>query len=299
MTILFTALLLGLAGSLHCVGMCGPIALSLPLRGETVLSKIWGSMLWSLGRILTYSIMGALFGLIGSRFKMLGYQQAISITVGTMMIISVFLPALNKNFTSASFATLFIPVRRGMQRLLKARNNRALFLIGIFNGLLPCGLVYLAVAGAIATADLLDAVLYMALFGLGTLPLLLAVSLLGNVISLGLRKTISKIVPVVIVALGILFILRGLSLGIPFLSPPAEKLSPKTQMSIQNTPVEKALKNACCQQDTLPKQNTLPKQEIQPKQDAPLRQDTRPKNQDTPRIHRDPPLNQLDTLQKK
>jgi sulfite exporter TauE/SafE len=252
--ILFTAFILGLAGSLHCVGMCGPIALSLPLRGTTIPAKILGSTLWSLGRILTYSIMGALFGLIGSGFKMLGYQQVISIAVGVMMILSVFLPALFRNFPSVSFTALFSPVRRGMQRLLKERNNRALFLIGIFNGLLPCGLVYMAVAGAIATADLIYAVLFMILFGIGTIPLLLAVSLLGNVISLSLRKTIGKIVPVVVIILGIIFILRGLSLGIPFLSPPAEKLSPKTQMSIQNSTMDKAVKNACCQQDTLPKQ---------------------------------------------
>jgi sulfite exporter TauE/SafE len=254
MAILFTAFLLGLMGSLHCVGMCGPIALSLPLRGDTIVQKIWGSTLWSLGRILTYSIMGVLFGLIGSGFKMLGYQQIISILIGSLMILSVFLPSLFKKFAFGRITALFNPLRKGLQQLLKEKNNRALFLIGLFNGLLPCGLVYMAVAGAIATSDVFYAMLFMALFGLGTLPLLLLVSLLGNVISLSIRKTINKVVPVVVIALGIIFILRGLTLGIPYLSPPAEKLSPATQMSIQNTPVEKALKNACCQQDTLIKQ---------------------------------------------
>lgn len=254
MTILYTAFILGLAGSLHCVGMCGPIALSLPLRSKTIPGKIWGGTLWSLGRILTYSMMGALFGLIGSGFKMLGYQQTISILIGGMMILSVFLPTLFKKFSSGTVTNFFNPIRRGMQRLLKEKNNRALFLIGIFNGLLPCGLVYMAVAGAIATADFFYSIFFMALFGLGTLPLLLLVSLLGNVISLSIRETINKVVPVVVVGLGIIFILRGLTLGIPFVSPPPEKLSPTTQMSIQNTPVEKALKNACCQQDTQPKQ---------------------------------------------
>lgn len=250
MTILFSALILGLTGSLHCVGMCGPIALSLPLRSKTIFGKIWGSTLWSLGRVLTYSIMGALFGLIGSGFKLIGYQQAISIAIGTIMILTVFVPFLNKNYLSVSFTALFIPIRRRMQSLLKEKNNSGLFLIGIFNGLLPCGLVYLAVAGAIASTDLLTGVLFMTFFGLGTLPLLLVVSLLGNVISLTLRETINKIVPVVVVALGIIFILRGLTLGIPFVSPPQEKLSPTTQMSIQNSPIEKALKNSCCQQDS-------------------------------------------------
>jgi uncharacterized protein len=267
MTILYTAFILGLAGSLHCVGMCGPIALSLPLRSKTISGKIWGSTLWSLGRILTYSIMGVLFGLIGSGFRFVGYQQAISIAIGTTMILTVILPSFNQKYLSVSFAGLFIPVRRRMQGLLKEKNNRALFLIGIFNGLLPCGLVYMAVAGAIASTDLLYGILFMVFFGLGTLPLLLVVSLLGNVISLSVRKSVNKIVPFVVIALGILFILRGLALGIPFISPPGEKLSPSSQMTIQNTPVEKALKNACCQQDTQPKHlEPLPMQrETQPK----------------------------------
>ena len=181
MTILFTAFLLGLTGSLHCVGMCGPIALSLPLKGETMARKIFGSTLWSLGRILTYSLMGALFGLIGAGFKLLGYQQIISIAVGSLMILTVFLPSLFKNYTFGRLTSFFGPVRRGMQKLLKGEGTDALFLIGVFNGLLPCGLVYLAVAGAIATTGLLSAICYMALFGLGTLPLLLVISILGNI----------------------------------------------------------------------------------------------------------------------
>ena len=250
MAILFTAFLLGLMGSLHCVGMCGPIALSLPLRGDTIVQKIWGSTLWSLGRILTYSIMGALFGLIGIGFKLIGYQQIISIVMGTLMILYVFLPSLIKNLTFKGLTSLFNPIRRGMQRLFQERNNQALFLIGIFNGLLPCGMVYLALAGAIGTVDLLSAVCYMALFGLGTLPLLLVISMMGNIVSHTFRKRINKIVPFVIVLIGLLFILRGLSLGIPYLSPPKEKLSPSLQMKIENTQIDKAVENSCCQQET-------------------------------------------------
>ena len=155
MTILFTAFILGLMGSLHCIGMCGPIALSLPLRGKTVWQKIWGSTLWSIGRIITYSIMGALFGVIGSGLKILGYQQVISIIVGILMILSVFLPALFKNYNFGSLSFIFSPIRRGMQRLFQEKNNRALFLLGIFNGLLPCGLVYMAIAGAIGDSRIL------------------------------------------------------------------------------------------------------------------------------------------------
>jgi sulfite exporter TauE/SafE len=247
MTILITAFLLGLMGSLHCVGMCGPIALSLPLRGGSIFQKIWGSALWSLGRIITYSLIGALFGLIGAGFKLLGYQQIISIAVGILMVLSVILPSLFQKYTSGKFISIFDPIRKGMQKLFKEKNNQALFLIGIFNGLLPCGLVYLAVAGAIGSAGFFSAIGYMALFGLGTLPLLLVLSLLGNFISQSVRKQINKVVPVVVILIGMIFILRGLSLGIPYLSPPKEKLTPSMHLKDVQTGGAKAVENACCE----------------------------------------------------
>lgn len=248
MSILITAFLFGIMGSFHCVGMCGPIALSLPLRGESTLGKILGSILWSAGRIVTYSLMGALFGLIGSGFRLLGYQQVISVVVGVLMILTVFLPSLMKNFSFSRTFPFFGPIRRGMQRLFQDKNVLALFLIGIFNGLLPCGLVYMAIAGAIGTADFLMGIGYMALFGLGTLPMLLAISMLGNIISQSLRNKINKAVPVVVIIIGIIFILRGLTLGIPYLSPPAEKLTPTRQIEIKGADVGKAVENSCCKE---------------------------------------------------
>lgn len=247
MTILITAFVLGLMGSLHCVGMCGPIALSLPLRSGSIPGKITGSVLWSLGRIVTYSLMGALFGLIGSGFRLLGYQQVISVVIGIVMILSAILPSLNHRLTSGGTISLFSPVRKGMQHLLQEKNNHALFLIGIFNGLLPCGLVYLAIAGAIGSAGWVPAIAYMALFGLGTLPLLLGVSLLGNFVSQAVRRQINKIVPVVVVLIGLLFVLRGLSLGIPYLSPPKEKLTPAFHQKIDKPADATAAEKACCQ----------------------------------------------------
>ncbi|MCE1198310.1 MAG: sulfite exporter TauE/SafE family protein [Marinilabiliales bacterium] len=250
MSILITALVLGLMGSLHCVGMCGPLALSLPLRGDRTMQKILGSMLWSLGRIVTYGIMGALFGAIGSGFKMLGYQQAISVILGVTMILFALLPSLFNRMTFQPLQKIFQPMRLGMQRLLREKNRRALFILGLFNGLLPCGLVYMAIAGALGTGDFYLSIAYMALFGLGTLPLLLVVSMLGNVISVTLRNQINKWVPVVIVMIGLIFVLRGLSLGIPYLSPPKEKLIPVRQMNIDKMPSAETVKHSCCEHDS-------------------------------------------------
>ena len=247
MTILYSALLLGLMGSFHCVGMCGPIALSLPSRGDSILQKIIGGILWTLGRIFTYSVMGGFFGLIGIGFKMVGFQQIISVAAGVMMLLYVLTPSLFKHFSNPVTLNFFRPVRLGMQKLFQGKSSGALFLIGILNGLLPCGMVYMAIAGAIGTSDWLMSVLYMALFGLGTLPMLLVVSLLGNFIGQSFREKINKIVPVTIVLIGLLFILRGLSLGIPYLSPPKEKLTPGVHMEMGKMDQEKAVEHSCCQ----------------------------------------------------
>jgi len=138
-----------------------------------------------------------------------------------------------------------------MQQLFREKNNKALFLIGLFNGFLPCGLVYMAVAGAIGTGDFRMAIGYMALFGMGTMPLLLFISVLGNLVSQTIRKQINKVIPVVVVLIGIIFILRGLSLGIPFLSPPREKLTPASHMQMGQMPAAKEVEHSCCQKDTV------------------------------------------------
>ena len=254
MEILITALILGLMGSFHCVGMCGPIALSLPLRGINFPQKLMGGFLYNFGRILTYGIAGLLFGMIGQGFHFLGFQQLISILMGSIMIISVLFPVIFKHSPSVKADFFTIPVRRAIQDLFRVKSYKGLFLIGLLNGLLPCGLVYMAIAGAIGTGNVLMASMYMVLFGLGTLPMLLMISLIGNMISLRLRNKMSRIVPIIVIIVGIMFILRGLSLGIPMLSPPAEKLNPAAHIKIDTVSISsQTVKHACCQSDTLKK----------------------------------------------
>ena len=109
--------------------------------------------------------------------------------------------------------------------------------IGIVNGLLPCGFVYVGVAGAIAAGDVLSGVLYMALFGMGTIPVMFVTSVAGNFISLGVRQRLTKIIPLLAILLAVIFILRGLSLGIPYIGPSQEKMMkniPGVWVSIRN-----------------------------------------------------------------
>ena len=216
MTILLSALVLGLMGSFHCAGMCGPIAIALPLHGNTVSQKIFGGTLYNVGRTITYGIMGAIFGFLGQGVEMLGFQQKISVLMGALMIISVLFPALfkNKSKLGKSWSRFVGKLKKTMGKLFSIRSFSSLFFIGILNGLLPCGLVYMAIAGAMGTGNVAQGSLYMILFGLGTIPMMLTISLAGNIMSQAIRNKINRLIPVLVVVVGLLFILRGLSLGI-------------------------------------------------------------------------------------
>ena len=234
--VLLSALMLGLIGSFHCAGMCGPIALAIPLNNKNWFSKINGSLIYNIGRAITYAAMGAVFGLFGKGLVMAGFQKWVSIIMGLIMVTSVLFPSLYKNNidlgrTASSFVG---KLKVKLSALLQKKSYGSLLLIGLLNGLLPCGLVYMAIAGAIATTNSLSGALFMFLFGLGTLPMLFAISILSNTLGVKLRTKMTKIIPVVVFFIGVLFILRGLGLGIPFLSPPDKKLHvpEKTEMNM-------------------------------------------------------------------
>ncbi len=250
MSILISAFVIGLMGSFHCAGMCGPIAIALPLHGNTIPQKIFGGALYNIGRTITYGIMGAIFGLLGQGIQMIGFQQKVSVIMGVVMIISVIFPALFKYQYSMdkSWLSMVGKLKRSIGQLFAIRSFSSLFFIGLLNGLLPCGLVYMAIAGAIGTGNVTEGSLYMILFGLGTIPMLLSISLAGNILSLTVRKKINKLIPVLVVVVGILFILRGLSLGIPFLSPPKQKIEQKFEKSLEKNTAAVYLITAedCC-----------------------------------------------------
>lgn len=235
MSILISAFILGIMGSVHCAGMCGPIAIALPLHGNSLSGKIFGGSLYNLGRTITYGIMGALFGMLGQGLALIGFQQKISVVMGSLMIISVLFPALFRNQYSMekSWISLVGKLKKTIGKMFSIRSFQSLFFIGMLNGLLPCGLVYMALAGAIGTGSAALGTLYMLLFGLGTIPMLLGISLAGNLLSLAVRKRINKLIPILVVVVGIFFILRGLSLGIRFLSPPREKIEKKFEKSLE------------------------------------------------------------------
>lgn len=217
---IYTALLFGLFGSFHCMGMCGPIAFVLPIDRAKKARGIWQTALYHSGRIFSYSLIGALFGLLGKGFYFFGLQQQISIAVGLIMILSILAPKLFSRFSITKPIFRFTnAVKNKLGQSLKQKESSTFFTIGFLNGLLPCGLVYMAMIASLTSATILEGVLYMALFGLGTVPLMTAVVLLGNLTSYVNRQKIQKVIPYVVVVIGFVFVLRGLGLGIPYISP--------------------------------------------------------------------------------
>ncbi len=221
MEVLLTALTLGLLGSLHCIGMCGPIALALPVVSNSSYARYKGIALYNMGRVFTYSMLGLIFGLLGKTFVIAGFQQGLSIVLGVFVLVMVFLPqqfAQRFQVTSVMFKPV-AKLKSALGGLFAKKSYASLFSIGLLNGLLPCGLVYAAVAGAIAVADPLKAALFMAFFGLGTVPAMLGLSVAGQKISIGLRNNFRKISLVFVAVMGMLLIVRGMNLGIPYVSP--------------------------------------------------------------------------------
>jgi hypothetical protein len=233
-----TPLTIGLIGSFHCIGMCGPIVVALPLKKHTFISKISGAILYNSGRVITYSALGIVFGLLGRGIHLAGFQQWVSILLGIFMIISVLFPFFFREKITISnlFSGFAARLILRLKKLFTDRSYFSLLMIGLLNGLLPCGLVYVAIAGAINSGNLVSGALFMMLFGIGTIPLLLLATLASDAIGQKIRVKMQKVVPYFVFLLGVLFILRGLSLGIPYVSPTSEKLAPKVTIE----------KGSCC-----------------------------------------------------
>jgi len=220
----WSALVFGLLGSFHCVGMCGPIVLAVP--GKSLLSKLS----YNIGRAITYTIMGAIIGFVGEGFSLIGWQQTLSVGVGIAMLLIVIFTKY-KHFDlpmNGVIEKMWIYSKKRLSPLFKSQSPTAPFFIGLINGLLPCGLVYAALFAAVSMGGIAESALYMALFGIGTAPLLIVVSVFGNLITPTLRIKLNKTVPYFLGLVAILLILRGLNLGIPLISP---KMDEKGKMN--------------------------------------------------------------------
>lgn len=218
---LYTAFIFGLISSFHCIGMCGPIAMMLPVDRENQAKKVTQILTYHFGRLTAYASIGLIFGLLGRGLYLAGFQQKMSIFIGVAMIAVVLIPEkvfAKYNFSKPVFK-LISKIKTTLGGQFKNKSYKSLFTIGLLNGFLPCGMVYVALFGAIAMQNEFYGVLYMILFGLGTVPVMSSVVYINSFLTIPVRNKIQKIIPFVAVIIGILFIFRGLGLGIPYISP--------------------------------------------------------------------------------
>lgn len=203
---MIAAFILGFVGSLHCVGMCGPLTLTL-MNGRQSLTKMTS---YHLGRLLTYACIGALLGFIGVSLTLIRFQQAIAVALGAGLIIYFLIPGL-RHRVEAGFMGSRLYARLKSAFYSGGRKKGRWFLAGMLNGILPCGIVFMAVGMAVSSGSFFDSVFYMISFGLGTLPALIAVAIGKEKIGSVFPK-FSLLVPMLAVFSGVLVLLRAYSI---------------------------------------------------------------------------------------
>ncbi len=218
---LISAFVLGILGSFHCMGMCGPIAFMLPVDRTNAFKKATQIGIYHFGRLIAYGCIGLVFGLIGKRLYLFGFQQHLSIAIGLLMILFVLVPqrVFNNYRISRPIYLAISKVKSALGAALKKKTYDTFLTIGFLNGFLPCGLVYVAVLAAISSGHIFQSSLYMLLFGAGTIPLMTTAIFFSQFLKVKSRQRIQKAIPVFVILIGVLFIIRGLGLGIPYLSP--------------------------------------------------------------------------------
>jgi sulfite exporter TauE/SafE len=217
---IIAGLALGAVSSFHCIGMCGPIAFSLPVHFLPRHKKITGILLYNTGRVLVYAFLGLIFGWLGRQVYLGGWQQKFSIVMGLGLLALLVLALLGKRSPlDRGYGKVFYGLQQLIGKYLQRPGYGSLLLIGMANGFLPCGTVYLAVTAAMALGTATQGAVFMAVYGAGTLPAMFALSFFGSLVSMQTRNSMKKAIPFVWGVMGVLLILRGLNLNIPYISP--------------------------------------------------------------------------------
>lgn len=211
---IWPAFIMGLAGSLHCIGMCGPLVML--HSHQSTIKKIT----YHLGRSFTYGILGITAGFMGASARLFAMQQHITIAAGVLLIVASLIPGWLARGEKAGMH-VWTKLRKKITAG-KAPNRIPSFVGGMMNGLLPCGMVYVALIAALGMPDLWLAPAFMILFGLGTIPALLGISFGWKLLPQGHKLRIQQKLKYLTIVIGILFIVRGLGLGIPYISPEVE-----------------------------------------------------------------------------
>ncbi len=208
---ILTAFLFGFMGSFHCAGMCGPIALTLPKKGTGLALR--GKIFYNLGRIVTYSVLGAVIGLFGRSLSLTGFQKTVSIVSGVSILLIAGIPLISKKFKpfNGFLYSLTNSIKKVFRKMLQSDSKYSSLGIGLANGILPCGFVYLALGASLAMGSVGGSAGYMALFGLGTVPMMLFLTLTGQVLNFKFQRYVRQAIPYIALVMGVWLIFRGIN----------------------------------------------------------------------------------------
>ena len=237
-----TAVTIGLMGSLHCVGMCGPIAMAVPLNNHGQGYRILGSFNYLLGKAITYSLLGLFSGTFAKMIELTGFQRYMSLFTGVLILLIFMLQKFgNGIFGLERLNYQWVALlKQQFNKFLKEKNLLSAFLIGLVNGVLPCGLVYIALAGAVGAGGLSQSMFYMFLFGFATMPLMFVLIIFKGKLSSSYKGLFQKISPAFTIILAALLIIRGLNLGIPYFSPKVNSVKQKVIIECCSKPITKS-----------------------------------------------------------
>lgn len=202
---------------MHCVGMCGPIALALPHQRQSKWQGIGNILLYNGGRTFTYMLLGGVIGLVSQGLYLAHVQKWVSVALGiSLIIIALFsINIESKLLKSGVISRFYLRIKTLLGKHIGGGSSASFLKIGLLNGFLPCGLVYMAVVGALTVEGFIGSVSYMMLFGLGTMPLMITTALAGRMMSIRFRNILKKVYPVLLLGFAALLIMRGLNLELP------------------------------------------------------------------------------------
>jgi sulfite exporter TauE/SafE/plastocyanin domain-containing protein/copper chaperone CopZ len=220
----FVLFLVGMLTSIHCVGMCGGIALSQSINkgGKNKIDSIKPAVLYNTGRVISYTVLGGIVGGLGSVFSL-----SIPVKAGLQIFAGIFMMIMGFNMSGYSLFRKF-NIRLPWSACSMKKKPRTPFLVGILNGLMPCGPLQTMQLYALGTGSILKGSLSMFIFSLGTIPLMLGFGAVSGMLSRGYTRTLLKFSGILVIVLGIVMGSRGLALAgvnIPTVSTLAAGLS--------------------------------------------------------------------------
>lgn len=202
-----TALIMGLAGSLHCAGMCSPLAMTITSMNSPAFSN---RLLYNAGRILTYGILGASVATMGLILPLPKFQNILSITLGIILITMgvTGISGLRIPLLTISIIKFTNLIKNIFSKFIQQKHRGSLLLLGALNGLLPCGLTFLALTFCITLATPFQGFMYMLLFGAGTLPVMLGFISLLQFLTRKFNFNIKAVTKGMLILSGLLLVVR-------------------------------------------------------------------------------------------